>query len=219
MLIISHRGDHTKEPENTLPAFESAIKIGVDGIEIDVRLSRDGYPILFHDRVLINGHSVSELNHRELEKIVGYSVPTLNQALAFWKDILWNIEIKSPIVLETIIPILRKYIKNRKLLITSFHHNIIAQCSKILEIDLGLIIAHRPLELSMLKIWKKYKRVKTIVCFYEIIDKQLINEVKELGFKNFIYGVKTQYEHNQCLDFEVDGIITDYPKILIKNKK
>ena len=42
MLILAHRGFHAGQPENTMGAFEAARKLGVDGIETDVRLSADG---------------------------------------------------------------------------------------------------------------------------------------------------------------------------------
>ena len=51
-LIVAHRGDQESAPENTLDAFLSAVEKGADGIEIDVRLSKDGYVMVMHDRHL-----------------------------------------------------------------------------------------------------------------------------------------------------------------------
>lgn len=51
-LIIAHRGASAHAPENTFAAFQVAIEIGADGIEFDVRLSRDGVPVVFHDEDL-----------------------------------------------------------------------------------------------------------------------------------------------------------------------
>lgn len=52
LLIIGHRGASAHAPENTLAAFDQALRDGADGIEFDVRLARDGVPILFHDATL-----------------------------------------------------------------------------------------------------------------------------------------------------------------------
>lgn len=49
MQIIAHRGGAGLAPENTLAAFEKAIRLGVDAIEFDVRVSRDGVPVICHD--------------------------------------------------------------------------------------------------------------------------------------------------------------------------
>jgi len=51
-LIIAHRGDATSAPENTIPAFKKALNLGADGIELDVRLTKDRELVVFHDRVL-----------------------------------------------------------------------------------------------------------------------------------------------------------------------
>src|ERR1700722_107742 len=49
VVAISHRGEHLHHPENTIPAFEEAIRNGADFIEVDVRTSSDGKLILSHD--------------------------------------------------------------------------------------------------------------------------------------------------------------------------
>ena len=46
--IIAHRGDSGLAPENTRPAIERAIEIGVDIVEVDVRMTKDGVPVLLH---------------------------------------------------------------------------------------------------------------------------------------------------------------------------
>ena len=49
-LIIAHRGDVESAPENTLEAFRSAVERGADGVELDVRLTKDGTAVAMHDR-------------------------------------------------------------------------------------------------------------------------------------------------------------------------
>ena len=51
-LIIAHRGDSAHAPENTLAAFRRAVDSGSDGIEFDVRLSKDSVPVVIHDATL-----------------------------------------------------------------------------------------------------------------------------------------------------------------------
>ncbi|MDQ3819478.1 MAG: glycerophosphodiester phosphodiesterase, partial [Acidobacteriota bacterium] len=51
-LIIGHRGAAAVAPENTLASFERALRDGADGIEFDVRLARDGVPVVIHDATL-----------------------------------------------------------------------------------------------------------------------------------------------------------------------
>ncbi|MCA9958623.1 MAG: glycerophosphodiester phosphodiesterase, partial [Anaerolineales bacterium] len=48
-LIIGHRGASATAPENTLAAFAQAVALGADGVELDVQLSADGWPVVCHD--------------------------------------------------------------------------------------------------------------------------------------------------------------------------
>jgi glycerophosphoryl diester phosphodiesterase len=72
-LIIAHRGASAHAPENTLAAFQKAIETGADGLEFDVRLTRDNVPVVFHDSNLkrLAGQNllVSEINSAELADI------------------------------------------------------------------------------------------------------------------------------------------------------
>ena len=51
-LIIGHRGSSALAPENTMAAFALALEEGADGVEFDVRLARDGVPVVIHDATL-----------------------------------------------------------------------------------------------------------------------------------------------------------------------
>jgi glycerophosphoryl diester phosphodiesterase len=52
-IVVGHRGAPRIAPENTLASFEAAIRLGVDGVELDARLSKDEVPVVLHDRSLI----------------------------------------------------------------------------------------------------------------------------------------------------------------------
>jgi glycerophosphoryl diester phosphodiesterase len=51
-LVFAHRGGALLAPENTMPALDNGLALGADGLEIDVQLSRDGVPVVIHDRTL-----------------------------------------------------------------------------------------------------------------------------------------------------------------------
>ena len=73
MLIIGHRGASAVAPENTIAAFREALAVGADGIEFDVRLTRDGVPVVIHDSTLRRTgrlpHRVADLTSAEISKI------------------------------------------------------------------------------------------------------------------------------------------------------
>jgi glycerophosphoryl diester phosphodiesterase len=72
-LVIGHRGDPSGAPEQTIPAFERAVRLGVDMIEADVRRTRDGRLVLLHDATVdrtTNGRgAVADLTFEELRRL------------------------------------------------------------------------------------------------------------------------------------------------------
>ncbi len=71
LVVIAHRGSHLKVPENTLAAYENAIKEGADYVEIDLRTTKDGHLVIMHDESItrmtgIKGQ-VIDLNYSEIK--------------------------------------------------------------------------------------------------------------------------------------------------------
>jgi len=88
VVVIAHRGEHRNHPENTVVAYRSAVELGADFFEVDVRTTRDGQLVLMHDgRVdrTTNGHGeVANLTLAEIRRLdagQGTQVPTLDEAL------------------------------------------------------------------------------------------------------------------------------------------
>ncbi|MFD7030830.1 glycerophosphodiester phosphodiesterase [Streptomyces sp. NPDC059917] len=85
VTAVGHRGDPYRVRENTLPSLRSAFDRGADAVEIDVRLTRDGVPVLLHDETLqrLWGHDVrlDAVTAPQLRELTGGGVPTLREAL------------------------------------------------------------------------------------------------------------------------------------------
>ncbi len=82
--VIAHRGASRDCPENTLAAFDEALRQGADGIELDVQLSRDGVPVVYHDRTLARaGGGRRRVAQLDLAELTGFAagLPTLEQVL------------------------------------------------------------------------------------------------------------------------------------------
>ena len=95
VVAIAHRGEHLHHPENTMPAFEEAIRVGADFIEVDVQTTSDGKLVLSHDGMVdrcTNGHGkISDMTFEQVEALdagikmgpefAGTRIPTFEQAL------------------------------------------------------------------------------------------------------------------------------------------
>ena len=224
MLVLSHRGYHVRQPENTLEAFREAIDLGVDGIETDIRVTADGVPILFHEHLAPDGRAIEAIKHVELNRAVaGYTVPTVEQALDLAipdaEKFVWNLEVKTPVAIEQTISLVDRYRSRRRVLVTSFWHPAIAEISRRVDIDCGLIVCHRPVEMRARPDWvPNHPRVSSIVWCWEFSDAELIAQSAACGFKNFVYGVTTLDEHARLASWQLDGVITDRPEYVIGTK-
>jgi glycerophosphoryl diester phosphodiesterase len=97
VVAISHRGEHLHHPENTMPAFQEAVRLGADFIEVDVRTTSDGKLVLSHDNTVdrcTNGHGeVSKMTFAEIRALdagakagaefAGTQVPTFDEVLDY----------------------------------------------------------------------------------------------------------------------------------------
>ncbi|MCM2392932.1 glycerophosphodiester phosphodiesterase [Streptomyces albipurpureus] len=85
VTAVGHRGDPYLVRENTLPSLRSAISRGADSVEIDVRITRDGVPVLLHDatlkRLWEHDRPLRELTRIQVAEVTGGKVPTLAEAL------------------------------------------------------------------------------------------------------------------------------------------
>lgn len=107
VLVISHRGDWRNYPENSIPAIESVIEMGVDIVEIDLKLTKDSVLVLCHDKTIdrttsgkgkVSDFTLDSLKTFVLKRAHGCKtdslrMPTLEEALAVCKDrILVNVD-------------------------------------------------------------------------------------------------------------------------------
>ncbi|MCP3986667.1 MAG: glycerophosphodiester phosphodiesterase [bacterium] len=116
-MLFGHRGASGERPENTLPAFERAVRQGVAALETDVHLTRDGEVVVFHDALLdrtTNGEGpIVELDLADLQKLdaghrftadggqsfpfrgQGIGIPTLRETFDAFPALRINVEIKA----------------------------------------------------------------------------------------------------------------------------
>lgn len=108
VLVASHRALHNHHPENSLPAFQAAIDAGIDIIETDVKVTKDGVPVLMHDRTINRTttgtgdpetYTLAELKQFNLKvgnTVTTEKIPTLEEALKLAKGkIFLDLDIKT----------------------------------------------------------------------------------------------------------------------------
>jgi len=136
MRFEGHRGAGLLEPENTLKAFQKAIDLGIDGVELDVWVSKDGVPIVVHgtDEGIVKFKENNDvvyafdLTSSELKNYVlpdGETIPTLEEVLLLCKDkIQVNIELKeeSYRVIKPTLELIKRLDMFNQVCLSSFVH-------------------------------------------------------------------------------------------------
>ncbi|MBX3191413.1 MAG: glycerophosphodiester phosphodiesterase [Labilithrix sp.] len=106
MIVLGHRGGrgHGWPPENTLAAFARAIDEGADGVELDVRLTADGVPVVLHDPTLAyvtegeDRRPVHRMARADLPRLEGDAeIPSLEEALDALRGKIVNVELKADV--------------------------------------------------------------------------------------------------------------------------
>ncbi len=107
MFVVGHRGYPVKFPENTIPSFQAAIRVGAKGVELDVHMTADGQLVVIHDPTLrrttdgqgeVANHTLSEIKRLEAGVRWGMSgirVPTLSEVFREVNAELFIVELKQ----------------------------------------------------------------------------------------------------------------------------
>lgn len=209
MKRLAHRGCHESAPENSLAAFAEAARRGADGIETDLRLSAEGRLVLVHDR-LVGETPVGELSQAELSARSGHAIATADEALAAFPDLLWNLEIKEPAALPATIELLRRYAASRKLLVSSFWHDLALAVRQAVEVDVALLVAHRPLDARRAAWGFSGAPLHGIVWYFGAVDETALRQAADSGLANYVYGPVSTADHEQCRAWPLAGVITDW---------
>jgi glycerophosphoryl diester phosphodiesterase len=139
-LIIAHRGASAEAPENTLAAFRRAIALRADGIELDVQITRDGVPIVFHDSSLLrlteNRGRVTAKTWPELQKLrvlaSSEGIPRLIDVLALTRrKIVVQVELKEGATVAPVVAAIKKAKASAWVILASFETKLIRDAAKL----------------------------------------------------------------------------------------
>jgi glycerophosphoryl diester phosphodiesterase len=246
IILTGHRGAGGLAPENTLAAVDSGLMYGVDRIEVDIRQTKDGIVVCIHDEKInrtSNGEGlVNELTYSKLSKFDAGNwfspkfkdekIPTLESVLqkTINKAVLL-IEIKDGNevyegIEEKVVNLINKYQAKQWAIIHSFNDSVLYRIHKIdPEIKLHkLLIADFPFlyliydgNFRITKL-ENYYFVDEFSVFLPFATKRLISHVHKMNKKINVWTVNEKIKINRLVNIGVDGIITDYPNYIKRNK-
>lgn len=138
-LIIAHRGASAEKPENTPAAFRRALALGVDGIELDVQVTRDGVPVVFHDaglrRLTGTPGRTAGRTWRELQalRVRGTEpIPRLADVLALVRGrAVVQVELKRGVKVAPVVRAIRRARATGWVILASFEPGLVREAKKL----------------------------------------------------------------------------------------
>jgi glycerophosphoryl diester phosphodiesterase len=211
MLIFAHRGACGYLPENTLAAFDKALTLNAEAIELDVH-NVEGELMVFHDRHLAGKSNGKGLIHQQtlsdLSKLRGQVLSRVAGRC------IVNIELKGMGCVAPFIAIYTKAIqelnfKPEQLLASSFNHLYLAQVKHALpQCRVAPLLAGIPLTLAQVGTELNAYSINLDIGF---INQALISDAHARGLKVYVYTVDDGDDIRALMHLSVDGIFSNYP--------
>ena len=244
-LIIAHRGASGIAPENTLVAFEKAIEIGVDRIEMDLRQTIDGEVVVLHDKTIkrtTNGWG--GIRKLSLNKVKRYSagawfhydfskekVPTFKEVLELVNGrttLLLEIKDGSPYhhgIEKNVIDLINKYDAQDWCIVQSFNDQVLknfralpglhSDVQKLFEIVIPVAPFYGGSQFTY-KALRRYDFAEEVNVNFKNVTPLVVSKIHKMGKKINVWTVNDEYDLKLFLEMGVDGIITDFPNRLKK---
>ena len=221
MIIVGHRGAAGLAPENTLKGFALAMELGVDAVECDVRLSRDGQIVLMHDatadRTTSGAGAVAEMDLadiRGLDAGDGEAVPTLDELLAAVKERCHLLcEVKAP---EAAVPAARAVLAEGmvgEVTFVSFHLDALAavrQCDGALAT--GVLIGEPGIDGLDAALALPAEHVGI---YHGVLSGEIVRRARHAGKQVGAWTMNTPETMRAMMDLGVDVLTSDRPDILL----
>lgn len=243
--IVAHRGNTAQvESENTIAAFSAAMSIlgecsthsSIPQIEFDLRLSRDGFVIIYHDRT-IDGLEISDLDYQQLQSIAqskGFEIPLFEDLLKLCSDsvaaplrrqIALDIEIKEEGYEERVIALATQYLSYDRFVIKSFNDRSVR---KIKDLDpqikvgllLGKVTGKFPLLSILAQFFPEYRILKTGADFvaphFRLLRFGFLWRMQLLNTEVFVWTVNEERRLMKLLKSKyIAAVITDRPELAL----
>jgi glycerophosphoryl diester phosphodiesterase len=217
MKIIGHRGARGLAPENTIAGLRKGVEHHVDMLEFDVRVTKDGVPVLHHDKELVdpNGqkHSIAKSTYRQL-KNHKKDLATLDEALAtVGRDIPLYIEVKPGEPISSIVKVIRAHLAQslepKGLRLASFNQETLLQLDKALpEVPKIVIEAW-----SGIRAGRRARQLGTrhIVMNQRWLWRGFIALMTRRGYELGAYTINKPSQAATWRRYGLRSVVTDYP--------
>jgi glycerophosphoryl diester phosphodiesterase len=237
-LIYAHRGASKYAPENTMAAFIKGVEMGAGGIELDVRLTKDGHVVIIHDDTVkrtSNGQgNVRDMSLEQLkaldfgswfsEEFKGEKILTLEEAMKFAAihNLMLNVELKAlhsiqRELVEKVEKIVMECEMVNQTIVSCFNHGYIKEMKAINpKVKTGML--YTAAMIGTLD-YALVLGASNIHPNYEFLDEYTARDCKKAGIGINVWTVDHEKDVKRMIELGVNGIITNTPDTVLQVMK
>jgi len=229
-IIYAHRGASGQYPENTMEAFQAAVKKRAHGIELDVQLTKDDKLAVIHDHILdrttsgsgfVRNHTMEELRKYRADKdsslhLPRARIPALREVFQRFAQspIRFSIEMKNllfpqPQLEEKLIEMIRRFQLTERTVISSFNFDSLSRIKELDPFQSTALLYVGALK-SPWEIATRYQADELHVP-YDQLSPELVAQAHAHDYPVIVWTVNSEGKIRESLAMGVDGIITNYP--------
>lgn len=227
-IPFAHRGGASEHPENTMPAFEHAVRLGYRYLETDAHATADGTLVAFHDdvldRVTDQRGLIAALPWETVRKarVGDAGIPLMEELLTTWPDVRVNIDLKHDSCVAPLVEVLDRTGAHDRVCVASFsgrrlHHfrqlTGFRVCTAIGPLDIARMRA-AGFRVPVGRCAGACAQVPVRQGRVLIVDRWFVAGAHRRGLPVHIWTIDDPAEMERLLDLGVDGIMTDRPTVL-----
>ena len=228
-LVFAHRGGAALAPENTMAAFDNAVALGVDGLELDVRLSRDGVAVVHHDATLERTTALAgPVARRTAEELRAAGVTTLSDVLARHRDIRVIVELKENRreLARAAVEAIAAAGASGRVCVGSFGLRALRAVRAIAP-SIATSAAREEVRWALYRSWCRWPvgvsrrvayggyQVPEFAGATRVVSPRFVADAHRAGLAVQVWTVNTEADARRLLEWGVDALITDRPDIMI----
>ena len=245
-MIFAHRGGSALGPENTLAAFDLGLQAGADGLELDVRLSADGVPVVHHDATLdrttshagpLAAHTAAELAQIDAGyrfasnggfpfRKRGIGIPSLRSVLLRYRDVPIVIEMKvnSAEMGQAVAQVILAAGAVDRVCIAGYGARS-AAAARVALPGAASSATHPEVRLAVYRGFARWPVRQVSYGGYQvperkglvrIVSPRFIRDAHRAGLKVQVWTIDDERDMRRLLDWGVDGLISNRPDLAVR---
>jgi glycerophosphoryl diester phosphodiesterase len=225
-LVFAHRGGAALKPENTIDAFDNGLAIGADGIELDVRLSRDRVVVVHHDATLDRTTALrGPVAARNTDELAAANVPTLRAVLHRYPATRMIVEMKerTPSLARAVLDEIRAAGAEDRVCLGAFSRAPLREVRRLAP-RVATSAAREEVRWALYRSWCRWPVRRTPYVGYQIpevagttrvVSPRFIADAHRAGLGVQVWTVNFEHDARRLIEWGVDALITDRPDLMV----